>query len=91
MIRTAVDNFALERTSGEILDLLAAFRTQWDKFVGQMDKVGDRLDAARRDYDALVTTRRRQLERQLDKVDDLRDETTMGDRPALVALDRETG
>ena len=91
VIRTAVDNFALERTSSEILDLLAAFHTQWDRFVGQMDKVGDRLDAARKEYDTLVTTRRRQLERQLDKVDDLREQTALDDRPSLVALERETG
>ncbi|MBW3619189.1 MAG: DNA recombination protein RmuC [Actinobacteria bacterium] len=91
VIRTAVDNFALERTSGEILELLGSFRKQWDLFAGQMDKVGDRLDAARKEYDGLVTTRRRQLERQLDKVDELRDEHALADRPALVALERETG
>jgi DNA recombination protein RmuC len=91
VIRTAVDNFALERTSGEILDLLAAFRDQWGRFVAQMDKVGDRLDATRKDYDALVTTRRRQLERQLDRVDDLREDQGDHDRPSLVALDRGAG
>jgi DNA recombination protein RmuC len=91
VIRTAVDNFALERTSGEILELLGTFRKQWDRFVTQMDKVGDRLDATRKDYDALVTTRRRQLERQLDRVDDLRDEPAGGEGPALLALDRDTG
>lgn len=91
VIRTAVDNFALERTSGEILDLLAAFSTQWEKFTGQMDKVGDRLDAARKEYDQLVTTRRRQLERQLDKVEDLRSRHGDEDRPALIAVDRSAG
>jgi DNA recombination protein RmuC len=91
VIRTAVDNFALERTSGEILELLGSFRKQWDLFVGQMDKVGDRLDAARKEYDALVTTRRRQLERQLDKVDELREDEAVAERPALVALERGAG
>jgi DNA recombination protein RmuC len=91
VIRTAVDNFALERTSSEILELLGAFRAQWDRFVAQMDKVGDRLDAARRDYDGLVTTRRRQLERQLDRIDQLRDDQPADERPPLVAVDRGAG
>ncbi len=72
VVRQAVDSFALERATGEILELLESFRGQWDKFTGQMDTLGDRLDSTRKAYDQLTGTRRRQLERQLDKIDDLR-------------------
>lgn len=72
LVRQAVDNFALERTSHEILEVLGTFTTQWDKFSDQMEKVSRGLDTTRRAYDDLLGTRRRQLERQLDRIDDLR-------------------
>lgn len=72
VIRQAVDAFAVESRSHEILDALAAFTDQWDRFVAQMDKVGDRIDATRREFDALTTTRRRQLDRRIERIDDLR-------------------
>ena len=72
VVRQAIDAFAVDARTDEILELLADLGDQWERFTGQMDKLGDRLDAARREYDALTTTRRRQLERQLARVDDLR-------------------
>lgn len=72
VIRQAVDNFALARTSDEILDRLAAFHQQWDKFSGAIEKVGRGLDTTRRAYDDLNGVRRRQLERELDRIEDLR-------------------
>jgi DNA recombination protein RmuC len=72
VVRQAVDNFQLERTSDQILSLLADFRTQWDKFVDEFDKLGTHLTRSQKAYDALCTTRRRQLERPLDKLDEVR-------------------
>lgn len=72
VIRQAVDNFRLERTSKEILALLHGFAKQWEKFVEQMDKVGRNLKTAHHAFEDLEGTRRRQLERQLDKVEALR-------------------
>jgi len=74
VIRQAADNFRLERTSNEILDLLAAFDKQWKAFVEKMDKLDRSLATARRDYDELVSTRRRQLERPLERINTLRRE-----------------
>ncbi len=82
VIRQAADNFRLERTSNEILDLLAAFDKQWKAFVDKMDKLDRSLTTARRDYDELVSTRRRQLERPLEKIATLRRE-----RPLSLADD----
>lgn len=72
LIRQMVENFQLARTSDEILGLLGQFHEQWDKFVTQMDKVGARIDAAGKEYEALVGTRKRALERPLHKIDVIR-------------------
>jgi len=74
VIRQAVDQFAMENTSREILSLLGAFREQWIKFVEQFDRLGKRIADVQKEYDSLVTTRRRQLERPLKKIDDIRTE-----------------
>ncbi len=72
VIRQAADNFVMQRKSTEILALLDGFTRQWGSFVAQMDKLGRRLDGAQRDFESLAGTRRRQLERQFDRIDDLR-------------------
>jgi DNA recombination protein RmuC len=81
VIRQAVDNFRLEQTSKEILELLHGFGKQWKMFVVQMDKVGRNLDTAHKAFGDLETTRSRQLERQLDKIENLRQQ------PELAAID----
>jgi DNA recombination protein RmuC len=72
VIRQAVEQTQLQRTSDEILACLAAFESQWGKFADALDKVGRSLDSVRRSWDDLAGTRRRQLERQLDRVGELR-------------------
>lgn len=86
VIRQSVDNFHLEQSSKQILDLLAAFKKQWGKYVDGMDAMGKRLDAAMSQYRDLVGVRTRQLDRQLDRIDDLRaarEERTTGRVPQL--------
>ena len=72
VVRQAVDSFRLERTTSEILEVLGTFSKQWDGFVAQMDTLGKRLESTASAYDQLVGARRRQLERQLDRIEDLR-------------------
>jgi len=72
VIRKAVDNFSLEQTSNEILSLLGTFKKQWDEFLAKLELVGKRIGDAQREYEALTTTRRRQLERPLNRIEDLR-------------------
>lgn len=80
VIRQAVDNFRLERTTDQILSLLAEFRTQWEKFGDELEKLGVHLARSQKTFDALCTTRRRQLERPLDKLEELRQERATSDR-----------
>jgi DNA recombination protein RmuC len=82
LIRQTVDTVQVARTSNEILGSLATFDKQWRMFVDKMDKLDRSLVTARKDFDDLVGTRRRALERPLDKIQALREQ-----QPALSALD----
>lgn len=90
VVRQSVENFRLERTSDQILALLGAFTKQWEEFVGQMDKLGRRIADTSKEFDTLVGTRRRMLERQLDKVDALRSERALGEAGEGGVLDLGT-
>lgn len=72
VIRQAVDNFNLEKTAAQIMSLLGSFRKQWGSFVSTMEKMGRRIEDAQKEYNALVTTRRNQLERPLRQIEELR-------------------
>jgi DNA recombination protein RmuC len=72
LIRQMVENLRLARTSDEILSLLGQFSEQWTKFKGQMEKVGQRIDAASKEYTALAGTRTNTLERPLRRINELR-------------------
>lgn len=72
VVRQAVENFNLERTASEILKLLAEFSKQWNAYKEKFRLMGERLDAAKKEYDALVTTRTNMLDRPLKKIEDLR-------------------
>lgn len=85
VIRKAVDNFSLEQTSNEILSLLGEFKKQWGEFLGKLEVVGKRIGDAQKEYEALTTTRRRQLEKPLNRIEDLRMQ-----RNLPIAADYET-
>ncbi len=90
VIRQAIDNFQLSRTSHEILQRLQGFEKQWDRFVEQMDKVGRNLKTASTAFEELEGTRRRGVERELERIDTLRrDEVeapSPGGEPSLGVL-----
>ncbi len=72
VIRQAVEAFAVQRTSDDIISALAGFTEQWERFCGAMDKVGRSFDAVQRSWEDLAGPRRRALEKRLDRVDELR-------------------
>ena len=72
VMRQSIDTFRLEKAANEILVLLAEFRKQWNRYTESMDTVGKRLDDTMRAYSDVVGVRTRQLDRQLDKIEDLR-------------------
>tara|TARA_Y100001970_G_scaffold195454_1_gene237568 strand:+ start:1513 stop:2631 length:1119 start_codon:yes stop_codon:yes gene_type:complete len=71
LINQATKNFAMEEQATEVMNLLNNFKLQWGKYVEVMDKMGRSLDTAKKDYDNMVSTRKRQLERPLDRIEDI--------------------
>jgi DNA recombination protein RmuC len=94
VVRQAVDNFRLERTSDEILRLLGDFTRQWERYAAQLDTVHRRFEGVAREYETLMTTRHRALQRPLDQIALLRragpeasDDTDEAARDGPIALD----
>lgn len=84
VIRQAMDTFAVERASEEILDYLSSFGEQWQRFSGQIDKVERHISTLNKSFEELSGPRRRQLERQLDQIDDVRSRSlATTDEPVL--------
>ncbi len=72
VIRQAFDNFMVERTSDEILQLLGKFGQQWQKYSDSTEKVKRHFDSVQREFEQLTGTRRRALERPLQQLEALR-------------------
>jgi DNA recombination protein RmuC len=94
VIRQAMDNFNLERTAHKILLVLGAFEKQYQAFCLSLEKMGDKIDDAKKEFEFLMTTRRTQLDRQLKKVEDLRTEKGLhsesgADNPLLAFDDKQ--
>ncbi|MGH2854500.1 MAG: DNA recombination protein RmuC [Solirubrobacteraceae bacterium] len=93
VIRQASENFKLAQQTNEILRALGGFNKQWGMFKDQMDKVDRALESSRRAYAELMDTRTRQLDRQVERVDDLRltaglngsEDTTAGNEIRVIA------
>lgn len=85
VIRLAVDQFAMERTSNEILALIGAFHKQWAMFSEQVEKVGKRIDESAKEFEVLNGVRRRQIERPLKKIEELRSQSELPEAEVIVA------
>ena len=72
VIRQAFDSFMIEQPSGEILQLLGTFSAQWRKYNEQVDSVKKKFDQVDRAFEQLTGPRRRQLEKPLRQLDELR-------------------
>ncbi len=72
VIRQAFDNFMIEQTSHEMLQMLGRFAQQWTKYTDSVDKVKRQFDAVANSFQELATTRRRALERPLTDLEALR-------------------
>ena len=76
LVRQAMDTLAMERSSREILDHLACFADQWQRYVDQFDLVGRHLGRLNSAFGELSTTRRNQLERQLERIEELKNRSS---------------
>jgi DNA recombination protein RmuC len=71
LIRQAIDNFNLRKSSNEIQSLLAGFSGQWKKFIDCMADLGKKIDSAKNEYDDMVGKRQKMLDTQVKKIDQL--------------------
>ncbi len=72
VIRSAAENANIMKTADEVIRLLSAFNKQWQKYREAIDKIGNRINEAKRAHDDLIGTRTRMLERPLEKIEELR-------------------
>ena len=71
LIFQATRNFAMEEKATEVMNLMNTFRIQWMKYVEVMEKMGRSLDTAKKDYDTMVSTRKKQLEKPLTQIEEI--------------------
>ncbi|MGB2819714.1 MAG: DNA recombination protein RmuC [Phycisphaerae bacterium] len=76
VIRQAAEHANIMKTADEVLTLLAQFTSEWGKYNEAFEKLGQRIEQTKDEYERLRTTRTNMLQRPLDKIDQLR--TTRG-------------
>ena len=80
VIRQAAEFFSLQQTAGEMLTLLGAFSKEWSRYADALEKLETDFQRLANDFDTLTGTRRRALDRQLLKLENLRTpEDSQGD------------
>lgn len=67
-LQTGFRTLAIQKRSSEVWEVLAAVRTEFDKFEGALKDAQNKLDQAGRGLDALVGVRTRQIQRKLKNV-----------------------
>tara|TARA_B100000029_G_scaffold215935_1_gene213760 strand:+ start:2790 stop:3875 length:1086 start_codon:yes stop_codon:yes gene_type:complete len=73
LINQATRNFAMEERASDVMKLLSKFKDQWEKYADMIDKMGRSLNTVQKDYEDLITTRKRQLEKPLNEIESLTD------------------
>lgn len=89
VIRQAADAVALQRGADEVLDVLAGFTKQWEQFTERLDALGKNLQTVQNTYEQVSGPRRRQLERQLDRVESVRQRRGLPEGDAEASVLRE--
>lgn len=72
VVRQSIDNFRMESKSQEMLKVFGTFHEQWGKFKDQMETVKNRFLSTQKEYDELLGARTRQLDKPLEKIEELR-------------------
>ena len=83
LVKSAADALRVQRRTGDILRIIQEFEAEWEKFTAHLDKTDKQLTTVLRSWENLNTTRRRQLQRRMDRIDRL----DAGDEPASIASD----
>ena len=68
LIRQAISNFSMEKKAGEMQEHVGIFKQQWVEYLSQMKKFQGTLDTLNNHFDKLVSTRKNQLEKPIEKI-----------------------
>ncbi|MFQ6610280.1 MAG: DNA recombination protein RmuC [Fidelibacterota bacterium] len=71
MVRQSVQSFYMESQALEIQKLVQIFAQQWQKFSGKIEALGKSLNTVQKHYDDLARTRTSQLQKPLDKINEI--------------------
>jgi DNA recombination protein RmuC len=85
LINQAVKNFKMEKGLAEIINQINRFTTQWQKFLEGMEKMGRRLQDAQKEYETLTTTRRNMLEKPLQRIEQIRQDSDIKELDVIEA------
>ncbi len=68
MVKQAHSNFSYQENLHQVIGLIQKFEVEYEKFSGAIDTLGDRLESAKKQFDAVATTRSRQLTKVIDQI-----------------------
>ena len=92
LVKSASDALRVQRRTMDVLRIITEFRGEWERLTAHLDRTDKQLATFLKSWEALNGTRRRQLQRRLDRVDGLEvpdgpsDETMVGSPDAPAAL-----
>ena len=92
LVKSASDALRVQRRTMDVLRIITEFRGEWGKFTEHLDACDKKLATFLKGWEALNGTRRRQLQRRLDRIDGLEvpdgpsDETVVSSPDAPAAL-----
>ena len=72
VMRQAAESANIMKTADEVLSLLGAFSKQWTNYNDEVDKLGQRIESAAKQFDVVRNRRSTALQRPLDKIETLR-------------------
>lgn len=69
MIRQSYNSFCVQEDLRRLVGLIGRFKDEFGKYNIELDKLGERIGSAAKQYEAVSTTRTRQLNNIVDKID----------------------
>lgn len=68
MVKQAHSNFHYQKNIQHVIGLIHKFGQEYEKFSDSVDVLGDRIDSMKKQYDAMSSTRTRQLTKVIDQI-----------------------
>jgi DNA recombination protein RmuC len=68
MVKQAYNNFRYQENLHQIIGLIHKFDSEYQRYTEEVDKLGERLNSASRQFDVVATTRNKQLTSVVEKI-----------------------